>query len=210
MLLYIAPFAIMLLFVLVYYFAFEYSRYKTAKMMAEGLGGRAVFRIGKSYMRRRQDGVEERAWIMPDDKMAWGSILTAVLPPAGMLFVQRRADLGFRFHIEPKTGMLFRTVSLGSLKDAAFNVPQLDQSLRLRTTCHTEAATCFAATEEHQALVALFRAGFTELKGEHGTVVATMKGVSAESLNLASIDRYFGHLRAFRGLGDRGRVLSID
>ena len=88
MLIYII-FAVLMLFVFAYYFAFEYCRYKIAKMLADGLGGRAVFRIGGSYMKRDQDGVEERAWVVPDDSMAWGSILSAVKPSSGMLFLQR-------------------------------------------------------------------------------------------------------------------------
>jgi hypothetical protein len=74
MLIYII-FAVLMLFVFAYYFAFEYYRYKTAKMLADGLDGRAVFRIGRSYMERDQDGVKERVWVVPDDKMAWGSFL---------------------------------------------------------------------------------------------------------------------------------------
>jgi hypothetical protein len=31
--------------------------------------------MGRSYMQRDDGGVEERAWIAPDDKMAWGSIV---------------------------------------------------------------------------------------------------------------------------------------
>ncbi|MCX5733046.1 MAG: hypothetical protein NTW68_01790 [candidate division NC10 bacterium] len=191
------PIAFMLLFV-AYYFAFEYSRYKTAKMLAEGLGGRAVFRLGRSQMRRDHDGVQERAWIVPDDKMAWGSLLSALRPPAGLLFLQRDADPGFRFHIEPRTGMLWRTISLGSLKDAEFTVPQLDQSLRLRTNRPAEAASCFSAPETQHALVALFGAGFIQLKGDHGAIVASMKGISADDLSPGNIDRYLSHLRSFQ------------
>jgi hypothetical protein len=199
MLIYI-PFAIMLLFVLAYYFAFEYSRYKTAKMLAEGLGGRAVFRLGRSQMRRDHDGVQERAWIVPDDKMAWGSFLSVLLPPAGMLFLQRDTDPGFRFQIEPKAGMLFRTISLGSLKDAEFTVPQLDQSLRLRTNRPAEAAAYFAAPDTQHALIALFGAGFIQLKGGHSAIVATMKGISNDDLSPGAIDRHLSHLRSFQGV----------
>lgn len=53
-------FAILLLFVLAYYTAFEYRRYKTATVMAEELGGSAVFKIGGSYMRCHHKDVEER------------------------------------------------------------------------------------------------------------------------------------------------------
>lgn len=131
--------------------------------------------------------------------MAWGSILSALRPPEGMLFVQRNTDPGFRFHIEPKTGKLWRTMSLGSLKEADFNVPQLDESLRLRTNSHAKAASYFSASEERQALVALLRAEFTQLKGDHGAIVATLKGISAESLSPERIDRYLEHLRSFGG-----------
>ena len=198
-----APFAIMLLFVFAYYFAFEYSRYKTAKILAEGLGGKAVFRLGRSYMRRDHDGVQERAWIVPDDKMAWGSFLSALLPSAVILFLQRDTDPGFRFHIEPKAGMLFRTISLGSLNDGDFTVPQLDENLRLRTNRPAEAAAYFSAPEREQALVALFGAGFTQLKGEHGAIVATAKGISADNLSPGGIDRFLGHLRSFHGVCPR-------
>ena len=190
-------FAVLLIFVFAYYFAFEYSRYKTAKMIAEGLGGRAVFRIGSSYMRLNNDGVEERAWIVPDDNMAWGSILSASRPPAGVLFLQRKKDLGFRFHVEPKAGMLMRAISLGSLKDADFKVPQLDERLRLRTNNHAEAASYFSVPQKQQAIAALFLAGFTLFKGDQGVIVATMKGISAENCNPGRIDRYLRCLRSF-------------
>jgi hypothetical protein len=193
------PVAFMLLFV-VYYGAFEYSRYKTAKMLAKGLGGRAVFRLGRSQMRRDHDEVQERAWIVPDDKIAWGSLLMALYPPAGILCLQRDAAPGFRFQIEPKTGMLWRTITLGSLKDADFHVPQLDKSLRLQTNRPAEAATYFAAPDTQHALVALFSAGFIQLKGDHGAIVATMKGISQDDLSPEAIDRHLNHLRSFQGV----------
>ncbi|MFC1813555.1 hypothetical protein ACFL03_12795 [Thermodesulfobacteriota bacterium] len=196
MLIYII-FGVFLLFVFAYYFAFEYCRYKTAKMLADELGGRAVFRIGRSYMKRDQDGMEERAWVVPDDKMAWGSILSASTPPLGMLFLQRAAAPVFRFYIEPKTGTLLRSISFGSLKDADFNVSHLDENLRLRTNNHAEAAAYFSALKNQQALVALFLAGFTQLKGDHGAIVATMKGISAEDCSPEKVNRHLKHLRSF-------------
>ena len=196
MLIYII-FAVLMLFVFAYYFAFEYYRYKTAKMLADGLGGRAVFRIGRSYMKRDPDGVEERAWVVPDDNMAWGSILSASTPPSGMLFLQRAAAPVFRFYIEPKTGTLLRSISLGSLQDADFNVSQLDENLRLRTNSHAEAASYFSEPKKQQALVALFIAGFTQLKGDHSAIVATMKGCTAENCSPGKINRYLRHLRSF-------------
>ena len=193
------PVAFILLFVL-YYGAFEYSRYKTAKMLAEALGGRAVFRLGKSQMRRDHAGVQERVWIVPDDKMAWGSLLMALRSPAGILCLQRDAAPGFRFQVEPKTGMLWRTITLGSLKDAEFRVPQLDENLRLQTNRPAEAVAYFAAPDTQQVLVGLFGAGFIQLKGDHGVIVATMKGISADGLSPGSIERYLGHLRGFQGV----------
>jgi hypothetical protein len=145
-----------------------------------------VFRIGRSYMRRNHDGAEERAWVEPDDKTAWG---------ADMLFLQRKWDFGFRFDIEPKTGILFRTISLGTLQNAAFNVPRLDESLRLRTNNHAEAAVYFFSPERQEALIALFLAGFKRVKGDHAGIVATRKGISAEDLSPQKIELYFKHLR---------------
>ncbi|MDP2852970.1 MAG: hypothetical protein Q8O28_01840 [Smithellaceae bacterium] len=191
------PFAIMLAFVFAYYFAFEYCRYKNARMMAEGLGGRAVFKLGGSYMRRNHDGVEERAWIEPDDKMAWGSLRSALSPPLGKLFLQRNKGPGFRFDIEPKTGILFRTLSLDTLKEADFNVPQLDSSLRLRTNKHDDAGRYFFAPEKQQSLTALFLAGFSRLKGDHGGILATMQGITTEDLSPERIGLFFKHLRSF-------------
>jgi hypothetical protein len=180
-----------------YYVAFEYYRYKMARMMALGLGGSAVFRLGSSYMRRYHSGVEERAWIVPDDKMAWGSVLSILTLSESMLFMRRDADPGFRFNIEPRKGSLLRSVSLGCLKDADFHVPQLDKDLRLRTSKHVEAVTYFGTPERQQATSALFLAGATKLKSDHGAIVATMKGIAAEDLNPGRIDDYLRYLRAF-------------
>ncbi len=189
-------FPALLLFVLAYYYAYESCRYKTARRLAKELGGSAVFKIGRSYMRRDHGGVEERAWIDPDDHMAWRSILTIVYPPTAKLFLQRGAGPGFRFHVEPKSGMLLRTISLGGLKHADFNAPRLDESLRLLTDNHAEAVSYFSAPEKQQALLALFRAEFNQLKGEHGTLLATMKSITAENLNPETLDRFFGYLRS--------------
>jgi hypothetical protein len=189
-------FAVFLAFAFAYYFAFEYCRYKMARMLAEGLGGKAVFKLGRSYMRRAQDGVEERAWVVPDDKMAWGSILSILKPDMGVLFLQRDKGPDFRFHIEPKTNMFLRTISLGALKEAEFNVPQLDESLRLRTNNHPEAERYFCAPEKQQALTALFLAGFTRLEGNRGAIMASMKGISTENLDTEKIDLFFKHLRS--------------
>ena len=189
-------FGVILLFFLVYYSAFEYTRYKAARLLGKGLGGQAVFRMGRSYMQRDDGGVEERAWIAPDDKMAWGSILSVLMPPAGVLFLRRGDDPGFRFHVEPKAGMLYRTVLLNGLKDTEFNVPQLDERLRLRTDDPAGAALYFSAPERRQALAELFLVGFSLVKGGRGGIVATMKGVSAENLGPERIDLYFTHLRS--------------
>jgi hypothetical protein len=148
-------------------------------------------------MRRAHAGVQERAWIVPDDKMAWGSLLMALRPSAGILYLQRDAAPGFRFQIEPKTGMLWRTIALGNLKDTEFHVPQLDKSLRLQTNRPAEAPSYFAAPETQLALVALFGAGFIQLKGDHGAIVATMKGISDDDLSPGAIDRFLRHLRSF-------------
>jgi hypothetical protein len=190
-------FAVLLLFVFAYYFSFEYSRYKTARMMAEGLGGRVVFKIGSSYMSRNHGGVEERAWIVPDDKMAWESILSVLSPSVNKLFLRRDSDPGFRFHIEPKTGMLFRTLSLNCLKDSDFNVPRLDESMRLRTNNNAKAASYFSEPEKQQAILALFLAGVTKLECDHGAIVATMKGISSANVSPERIDLYFRYLRTF-------------
>jgi len=108
---------------------------------------------------------------VPDDKMAWGSILSVLTPHMGILFLQRGRGPGFRFHIEPKTCMLLRTISLSSLKEYEFNVPKLDESLRLQTNNRPEAVRYFFAPEKQQALTALFLAGFTRLKSDHGAIM---------------------------------------
>lgn len=190
-------FTVFLVFVFAYYFAFEYCRYKTAKILAEGLGGRAVFKLGRSYMRRDHEGVEEMDWIVPDDKMVWGSLLTILLPPMGRLFLRRKRNPGFCFDIEPKTGILFRTLSLDALKEADFNVPQLDESLRLRTNNLVEAHRYFSAPEKQQALTALFFEGFTRLKGDHGGIIATMQNLSTENTSPERIGLFFKHLHSF-------------
>lgn len=190
-------FTIFFIFVFAYFFSFEYCRYKTAKMIAAGLGEKAVFKLGGSYMRRSYDGVEERAWIVPDDKMAGGSLLSVLSPSLSKLFLQRYRDPGFRFDIEPRTSILFQTLSLGTLKDTKFNVPQLDQSLRLRTNNQAEANRYFLAPEKQQALTALFLAGVTRLKSGNGGIIATMQGISTEDLNPERIDILFKHLRSF-------------
>ena len=190
-------FGAVFLFFLVYYSSFEYTRYKTARLLAQALGGRAVFSIGRSYMLRDDDGVEERAWIAPDDKMAWGGMLSVLMPPAGELFLHRADDPGFRFHIEPKAGTLYRTVLLNGLKDAQFNVPLLDERLSLRTDDPGKAAFYFSAPEKRQALADLFLGGFTRIKGGRGGIVATMKDVSAENLGPEKIGLYLTHLRSF-------------
>lgn len=190
-------FAVFFVFVFAYYFSFEYCRYKTAKMIAAGLDGKAVFKLGGSYMRRNYDGVEERAWIVPDDKMAWGSLLSAVSPSLSKLFLQRCRDTGLRFDIEPKTAMLFRAISLDTLKDTNFNVPQLDQTLRLRTNNHVKANCYFIAPEKQQALTALFLGEVTRLKSDNGGIIATMQGITTEDLDPERISLFFKHLRSF-------------
>jgi hypothetical protein len=187
-----AIFAAFFLFIFAYYFAYEHCRYKTAKILSEGLGGRAVFRIGRSYMRRDHDGAEERVWIDPDDKMAWPTSFLASSP--AILFLQRKWNADFRFDIEPKTGILFRTLCMGTLKDSPFNVPRLDGSLRLRTDNHVEAAAYFFSPERQDALIALFLAGFTYVRGDHTAIVATMKGISTKNLNPQKIDLYLKRL----------------
>ncbi len=96
MLIYII-FAVLLLFVFACYFSFEYCRYKTVGLLAEALGWIAVFKPGGSYMSRNHGGAEERAWIVPDDRMAWGSILSVLRPPAGILRLLKKetANHGF-------------------------------------------------------------------------------------------------------------------
>jgi hypothetical protein len=190
-------FSAVILFILVYYSAFEYSRYKTARLLAARLGGRAVFRIGGSYMRRENDGVEERVWIAPDDRIAWGSILTVLRPPSGVLLLRRRSDPGFRFHIEAKTGVLYRTILPPGLKETEFNVKRLDERLRVRTDDATQASFYFSVPERQLGVIALFLDGFTLVKGDRRGVTATMKDVSAEDLGPEKIDLYLGQLRNF-------------
>jgi len=91
-----------------------------------------------------------RTWVVPDDKMAWGSILTIVIPPTAKLILQRYRPLGFSFYIGSKASMLFRTISL-TLKTADFNVAQLDETLRLQTKDPAKAVLYFAATDKQQA-----------------------------------------------------------
>lgn len=188
-------FSALALFVLAYYVAFEYRRYRTAKTMATGLGGKVVFRLGGSYMSRMHDGREERAWIVPDDKMAWGSLLSAATPSLARLHVWRNGDPGFRFHIEPRTGMLFRTLSLNALKEVAFNVHHLDDHLRLLASDRSGAERYFLGPETQQAVTALFREGVTQIKGGRDGIVATMQGISTGDLEPERIGRIFEHLR---------------
>lgn len=189
-------FLVLLLIACYYYGASEYYRYKTAGRLADALGGRAVFAINRSYMRRNYDGVEERAWIAPDNNMALGRKSSLLRPPEGKLFLRRERGFGFRFKIEPKAGILSRSMALDGLKDADFNVPELDARLRLRTDNHLEAGFYFSAPEKQQALIALFLAEFTQLKGDHDAIVATSKGISAKDLNLEKIALSFDHLRS--------------
>lgn len=187
-------FAIFMLFLLVYYAAFEYCRYKMAKMMAGMLGGRAVYKPNGSYMRRYYKDAEERAWVVPDDKMAWGSSPSLVSPPTAKLILRRSHAPGFSFQIEPRKNILFRTLSPG-LKTAAFNVPQLDKVLRLRADNAIEAGRFFVVPEKQQALLALFQAGFAQVKGGRKAVSAIMTGISQKSISTAGLDRSFGQLR---------------
>ena len=148
-------------------------------------------------MRRNHKDVEERVWIVPDDKMAWGSILTIVTPSTARLILQRHSPLSFRFYIECKAGTLFRAISLGTLKTADFNVAQLDETLRLQTNDPAKAALYFAATDKQQALMALYHAGFTQIKGDRNAIMATMAGLSGESIIPDRLDHYFKQLRRF-------------
>ncbi|MBT0653082.1 hypothetical protein [Geomobilimonas luticola] len=188
-------FSALALFVLAYYVAFEYRRYVTAKTMAAGLGGNAVFRFGGSYMSRMHDGREERAWVVPDDKMAWGSLLSAATPSLARLHVWRKGGPGFRFHIEPRTGVLFRTLSLNTLKEAAFNVQHLDDNLRLLASDRREAGRYFLAPETELALTALFRDGFAQVRGDGDGIVAMMPGISSGDLEPERLALFFEHLR---------------
>lgn len=186
-----------LFFFLVYFIAFEYSRYKLAGMLARGLGGKAVYRIHGSYMKRDNGRVEERAWVKPDDKMAWGSIWSIIRPSTAVLFLQRRLDTGFSFRIEPKTNVLVRPMRLSSLKSAYFNVPELDDILTLHVGKPAEASARFLPRERHDALVELFSSDFTELSANRNGILATKKGVTEEDLRPEKIDLYLKYLRAF-------------
>lgn len=196
-------FILMLVFVVAYYSSFEYCRYKMAKMLAAGLGGKAVFKLGWSYMSRSYEGLEERVWIVPDDKMAWGSLRSIFLPPMGKLFLWREKNLHFRFYIEPKTSVLLRTLFMDTLKETNFNVPQLDKNLRLRTNNSLETYSYFLAPEKQRALTAFFLEdytgfeGFTQLKGENDGIIAIMQGITTESISPERIDLFFKYLRSF-------------
>jgi len=189
-------FSALALFVLAYYFAFEYCRYRMAKTMAAGLGGNAVFRLGRSYMSRMHEGGEERAWVVPDDKMAWGSLLSAATPSLARLHVWRSGDPGFRFHIEPRSGLLFRTLSLNALKETPFNVQQLDDNLRLLTSDRSEAGRHFSVPETQQAVTSLFSEGFAQLKGDKDGIVATMQSISTGDVEPERIALFLEHLRS--------------
>ncbi len=189
-------FSILLAAVFAYYFAFESFRYKAAKKMAKGLGGNAVFMLGRSYMKRYYDGVEERVWMVPVNKTTLGDDFTEFLPSPGKLFLQRKRDPGFRFTIEPRTGLLFRTLSFDSLKETVFHVPQLDEVLRLRTDNPAAAAHYFSWPEKQKALSALFHAGFKNVKGD-GSITAAMHGISEKDIDTERIGRYLGLLRCF-------------
>lgn len=128
---------------------------------------------------------------MPDNKMAWGSILTIVSPSTARLILQRRRPLSFRFYIERKAGTLFMTISLGTLKTADFNVAQLDETLRLQTNDPAKAALYFSATDKQQALMALYHAGLTQIKGDRNAIMATMAGLSGESIILDRLDQFY-------------------
>ena len=187
---------IILLFIVVcvfaYFFAFEHCRYKTAKMLADGLGGRAVFKLGRSYMERYFEGAEERAWILPDVTMPWGSFLSKFLPPSCLLFLRREKAPDFRFLIEPKGCRLSQTLFMSALKEVDFNIPRLDESLTLWTNNPDETHRYFSAPEKQQALNNLFLAGFSQLKGDQGTIEAH---ISVEDVNPNTTDLYFRYLR---------------
>ncbi len=186
-----------LFFFFVYIAAFEYARYKMALMMAHGLGGKAVYKMRGSFMKRDHEGVEERVWVKPDDRMAYGSLWGIVRPPAAVLFVQRRLDPGFRFRIAPRVNVLFQPMRLSGLKTADFNVPMLDEVLTLRVDNPAEATDYFLPQERQEALVALFSTGFTELAADRNGILATRGRVTEKDLNPERIDLCLGHLRAF-------------
>jgi len=52
-----------------------------------------------------------------------GQFAHALYPPAGILCLQRDAAPGFRFQIEPKTGMLWRTITLAASKTPISTCP---------------------------------------------------------------------------------------
>lgn len=189
-------FAGLLAFVILYFVAFERSRYNFAKMIAGGLGGEAVFRIGRSYMKRFHGEVEERVWIVPDQHKAWGSIWSIFTSTAKVLCLFRAVDPGLRFYIEPKAGALFRSISLGGLKKAAFNIPGLDEALDLRANDPVEAMTYFLQTERHRAVLALFEAGFTRIRTDRGGIEAAMDEVPDKDLAPERLDSYLKHMRA--------------
>lgn len=185
-----------LFFFLIYFIAFEYSRYKMARMMARELAGKAVYRIHGSYMKRHDGSVEERAWVKPDDKMAWGSVSSILWPSTAVLYLLRCADPGLAFLVEPKTGVLVRPMRLNSLKDSRFNVPTLDDALRLSGGKPAETTAYFLLRERQEALVGLFSEDFSELKGDRAGILATRKNIRKEDLDPEKIQRYFRHLQA--------------
>ena len=126
-----------------------------------------------------------------------GHILTMIIPPTAKLILQKNKPLGFRFYIERKAGMHLRAISLGTLKTADFNVPQLDETLRLQTNDPVEAARYFVETDKQQALLALFLAGFIQIKGGRNAIMATMTDLSGESISPDRLDHYFTQLRRF-------------
>jgi hypothetical protein len=178
---------IRLLFVFALYFAFKYTRYKMAGMLAVELGGSVVFKIGGSYMKAHSFRPEGEGLDCTGDGMIWGNILSVLTPSGGVFFLRRDANLGFRFLVEAKSGPLFRTVYPNGLKDTEFNESHLDKYLKLMTNNLDRAVSCFSAPESQQALLALLDAGFTEPKGDHGAIVAKMKGIPAEDVTLKKL-----------------------
>ena len=190
-----AIFACLLCFVLIYFAAFEYTRYTFARRWAKGLGGKAVFRIGRSHMERTRGGVQERVWINPDDKMAWGSILTAFTPSLATLFLEKETLIDFCFHVEAKTGTLFRTLSFKAFKTVDFGVRDADESLRLTTDDRAKAVPYFSLPQRRQAMMDLFASGCTFLRGRPGSIVAGAKGTSKEDTTTEAIGRYLDYLK---------------
>lgn len=187
-------FALLALFVLGYYAAFEYSRYKTAGILSKACGGRVVFKLGGSYMRRHRQGAEERAWVVPDDGMAWGSLLTLAVPASAQLVMQRFSSPGFAFAVELKTGVLFRSLAAGRLKTAAFEVPRLDATLNLRTDDTAKAGRHFADAARQEALLQLFQAGFRQVRGNGTDITAVLPGGSAREPDRLDPERHFAQL----------------